>query len=83
MMHELKILKCYADAKVSGDKTFEIRNDIDRGFQKGDKVKYKAVDSLGLSISHPIDKKIYEITYVTAYKQQEGYVVFADREVKQ
>ena len=82
MMHELKISKCYADAKVSGDKTFEIRNDIDRGFQKGDKVKYKAVDSLGISISHPIDKKIYEITYVTAYKQQEGFVVFADREVK-
>ena len=80
-MHELKILKCYADAKVSGDKTFKIRNDIDRGFQKGDKVKYKAVDSLGISISHHKEKKMYEITYVTAYKQQDGFVVFADREV--
>lgn len=81
-MHELKISECYADAKVSGDKTFEIRNDIDRGFQKGDKVKYKAVDSLGLSIFHPINDKTYEITYVTAYKQQEGFVVFADKEMK-
>lgn len=33
MTHELKILECYASAKVHGDKLFEIRDNRDRGFQ--------------------------------------------------
>lgn len=33
MIHELKILKSFADAIISGDKTFEVRHN-DRGFQK-------------------------------------------------
>ena len=43
MTHELKILECYANAKIAGDKLFEIRNNLDRGFQKGDIVKYIVV----------------------------------------
>lgn len=30
---------------------------------------------------HKIDKKTYEITYVTNYNQRDGYVVFGEREV--
>lgn len=41
MTHELKILECYASAKVHGDKLFEIRDNRDRGFQKGDYDGYK------------------------------------------
>lgn len=40
MTHNLKILKSFADAKLAGDKLFEIRYNRDRGFQKGDKIKY-------------------------------------------
>ena len=82
MTHELKILECYATAKVNGDKLFEIRDNTDRGFQKGDKVWYHAVNKLGIEIPHDIDKKEYEITYVTNYMQKDGYVVFGEREVQ-
>lgn len=82
MTHELKILQCYADAKVAGDKLFEIRNNADRGFQKGDLVKYKVVGSFGIEYDHEIDNKTYEITYVTNYEQKDGWVVFGEREVK-
>ena len=85
MTHELKILECYANAKVSGDKLFEIRNNADRGFQKGDLVKYKVVGSFDIryEYDHEIDNKTYEITYVTNYEQKDGWVVFGEREVKQ
>lgn len=79
MIHELKILEVYADAKVNGDKLFEIRDNTDRGFQKGDRVKYKVADNHG--IPHEIEEKTYEITYVTNYNQRDGYVVFGEREV--
>ena len=40
MEHVLKIDKPYLDAKLAGDKLFEIRLN-DRGYQKGDVVIYK------------------------------------------
>ena len=43
MIHELKIQKQWADAKLAGEKPFEIRRN-DRGFQKGDVVRYKGSD---------------------------------------
>ena len=43
MIHELKIHKQWADAKLAGEKPFEIRRN-DRGFQKGDIVRYKVID---------------------------------------
>ena len=43
MTHELKIQKQWADAKLAGEKPFEIRRN-DRGFQKGDTVRYKVID---------------------------------------
>lgn len=75
MIHELKILKSFADAVISGDKTFEVRNN-DRGFQKGDKVRFKVDDE-----DHPISKKLYEITYVlNSWGINEGFVVFSIKE---
>ena len=43
MTHDLKIQKQWADAKLAGEKPFEIRRN-DRGFQKGDIVRYKVID---------------------------------------
>ena len=43
MTHELKIQKQWADAKLAGEKPFEIRRN-DRGFQKGDIVRYRVID---------------------------------------
>lgn len=84
MTHGLKILKSFADAKLAGDKMFEIRYNGDRGFQKGDKVKYTVMTDNGRYTvdSHGLNKKTYEITYVLNYEKLEtGYVVFGEREI--
>lgn len=80
MKHELKILPAYYEAVLSGDKTFEIRFNDDRGFQKGDSV-------LLLEISPPDGlytgrELLIKITYVTNYAQKDGYVVFAFKKVE-
>lgn len=80
MIHELKILKSFADAIISGDKTFEVRHN-DRGFQKGDKVHFKVEDHPEKREDHPISKKLYEITYVlNSWGINEGFVVFSIKE---
>lgn len=42
-VHNLKILNDFADAVAMGDKTFEIREN-DRGYQKGDYIKFLAIE---------------------------------------
>ncbi len=69
--HVLKIEDCYYDAKVNGDKPFEVRLN-DRGFQKGDLVSYTTADGLHKRAG------LWKITYVTHYGQSAGYCVFAE-----
>lgn len=72
MNHDLKILPVYFSAVFSGDKNFEIRNNNDRGFNKGDLVTLSEfVD--GRYTGQELKR---EITYVTNYEQKPGYVVF-------
>ena len=63
MKHELKLRIEYADAVNSGMKSFEIRKD-DRGYQRGDTVKFKVIDNCGVHIEHPVEEKEYLIGYV-------------------
>ncbi|UOL47450.1 hypothetical protein vBVpPvVp04M_00062 [Vibrio phage vB_Vp_PvVp04_M] len=72
MTHNLKILPCYFQAVVSGDKKFEIRNDSDRGFQKGDLVMLNEW-SEGKFTGNSV---MVEITYVTGFEQKQNFVVF-------
>jgi uncharacterized protein YqfB (UPF0267 family) len=74
MHHDLKIQPCYFEAVLNGDKTFEIRNNADRGFQKGDTVTLKEIGSEGKFTGREID---VTITYVCSYEQQKDYVVFS------
>ena len=76
--HVLKINGVYYEAKVAGDKPFEIRYNDDRGFQKGDTVKY--MSGHGYSPAYPREG-IWQITYVTNYSQKDGYVVFGDKRI--
>lgn len=74
MHHELKILPCYFKAVMSGDKRFEIRNDADGGFQKGDSIALiehqpDAIQQTGSGVTA-------RITYVTGYNQPQNQVVF-------
>jgi ASC-1-like (ASCH) protein len=77
--HDLKILSCYFDAVKSGCKTFEIRKNSDRGFQKGDIVTFNE-----LKPSHSTGSNLLTgesltavITYVINYEQKDDYVVFS------
>ena len=77
-IHRLKIFPVYFEAVLNGSKRFEIRWNMDRGFQTGDTIilqehsnelphvpnKYTGREIMGL------------ITYVTNYEQKENYVVF-------
>lgn len=77
-VHEVKIYESYADAVLSGEKTFEIRNN-DRGYQKGDVLKFIVIkDGFGLCLSHYLNNKEYEITYIhSGLGMKEGYVALA------
>lgn len=85
-VHELKIEKDYADSVYLGDKTFEVRLN-DRGFQKGDIVRFKPLSKSGLSVDtrHPLYGKEYEITYVLGsfYGLAQNYVAFGIKPIHQ
>ena len=79
-VHDLKILNDFADSVVAGDKTFEIREN-DRGFQKGDFIKFQAIDKTGFNNQHLINNKLYEITFVlNGWGIKNGYVALAIKE---
>lgn len=83
MKHVLKIKQFYVDSILDGTKNFEVRLN-DRGFQKGDLIRFQAVtnDSIPISIyCSPINRKVYEITYVhSGLGLKENYVVFGIKE---
>lgn len=78
MLHELKIRENFADDIVFNEKNFEIRFN-DRGYQKGDKIRFTAVDSLDCEcIGHPINKMLFKITYVlSGWGLKENYVALS------
>lgn len=79
--HRIKILQGFADDIVSGDKTFEIREN-DRGYQRGDNVVFEVIDKAGLNPMHELAKRRYRITYVlNGWGLKEGYVVFGIKEI--
>ena len=74
--HDLKIEPAFFAAVLSGDKTFEIRNNHDRGFQKGDTITLHELSKISptLQTGRKFDGVI---TYVLGYQQHPGWVVFA------
>ena len=81
MLHQIKIQKAFADAVLNGDKQFEVRYN-DRGYQKGDIVKFVVMDGSLTERAHKLNRKPYEITYVLSsfVGLASGYVVFGIRE---
>lgn len=79
MTHKLKLNINFCDAVLCGDKNFEIRFN-DRGYQKGDYVKFIPYD--GCVCCHAISEKVYKITYVTnGFGLEKDWVVFGIKEV--
>lgn len=67
-VHELKLGLNFCDPVLEGRKTFELRKN-DRGFQTGDLIRFVPVRFEASEIAerypeHPIQKKLYEITYM-------------------
>ena len=84
MIHELKIFSSFVRPILSGDKTFEIREN-DRGFQKGDWVQFKVNSdnwtNKNQSVVREFEHKVYEITYViNGWGLKNGFVVFGIKE---
>ncbi len=77
-LHTLKLGKDFAEAKLNGNKTFEIRKN-DRNFRCDDTVKYICPEDEAYDFF--LRDRIYLITYITTYNQQQGFVVFADRQL--
>ncbi|MFB8523124.1 DUF3850 domain-containing protein [Enterococcus faecalis] len=69
-IHELKILPEYFEAVVLGNKRFEIRKN-DRNYKKGDILRLNEYQDG----QYTGDVHVAEITYITDYAQQDGYVV--------
>jgi len=70
MRHELKIKPEYFSAVVTGEKTFEIRNNADRNFQVGDTLILKSWD--GEFNGNYVKRTV---SYITDFEQKPGYVV--------
>ena len=81
-LHKIDLSEEFADAVLSGDKSFEVR-DNDRGYQKGDLIRFNVVDKYyHESINHPLIRETYLITYVlSGWGIKEGYVVFGIKNV--
>lgn len=82
-LHELKIRREYAKAKLKGIKSFEIRKN-DRDYQVGDLVRYVIpcpIDTEDKMLNEVISKDIYQIMYITDYEQKDNYIVFTDKVV--
>ena len=80
MTHKIKILKQFADTVLSGEKSFEVRHN-DRGYQKGDNVEFQVMDG-DHAISHPLNDRVFEITYVlSGWGIEKDYVVFGIKHV--
>lgn len=84
MIHKIKIDKVYADAVLSGEKPFEVRYN-DRGYQKGDLVKFQVMDGMFVRPTHPLNDMTFEITYVLGsfVGLAPNYVAFGIREVEE
>lgn len=82
-IHNLKLNYEFCDAVFNGEKTFEIRNN-DRGYQKGDRIRFTPVVDGWKEKDHPITKKEYEISYLlNGWGLDTGYVALAIKEVSE
>ena len=80
MIHKIKLSIDFADAVLAGEKNFEIRKN-DRGYQKGDYVRFIVTTSGGMKrITHPLEERLFQITYVlNGFGLEADYCVFGIR----
>ena len=81
-IHNIKLNYEFQQPILDGEKTFEVRCN-DRGYQKGDLVKFRVFDGRR-NVIEPLDDMVFEITYVlSGWHIDDGYVVFAFKPYKE
>lgn len=80
--HELKTLAPFYDAVKSGEKTFELRKNYDRQFQKGDLLRLIKTDSFGKPFTGEVIEK--QVSYVLSGFDgiESGYVILGLQDVE-
>lgn len=80
-IHNLKILRPFADGIHFGYKKFEIRKN-DRAYQTGDILSFTCIDDKGNQVYHPINVRRYRITYMlNGWGLKNGYVALGIEEI--
>lgn len=83
MTHHLKLRECFALPVITGEKNFEVRYNSDRGFQKGDLVRFSVFDEDGKFVLTDLSEMVFEITYVlSGYGLKNDYVAFGIKKVE-
>ena len=81
--YEIKLNEHFCDDVFVGNKNFEVRKN-DRGYQKGDRIKFFPVLDIGVHFNHPIETALYEITYVlSGWGIKDEFVVFGIKKVSE
>lgn len=81
-IHDITLNYEFQQPILEGEKTFEVRFN-DRGYQKGDLVKFHVFEGRK-NVIEPIDDMLFEITYVlSGWHIGDGYVVFSFRLYKE
>ena len=76
-LHIIKLKEEYADVVLNGEKSFEVREN-DRGYQKGDAVRFQVINKNGEYIKHPLADKEYLIGYVlSGWGLRDNWVAFS------
>lgn len=79
--HYIKLRFEYAGAVLCGDKNFEIRYN-DRGYQKGDRVRFSVVDEEGNRMNHDLNHVMFEISYlIHGYGLKDDWCVFGIKKI--
>ena len=77
MIHDINIRRDFADPVLSGMKRFEVRKN-DRGYQKGDFLRFHVIDEKGFPIAHGLNNKKAKILYVlSGWGIEPEYVVLS------
>ena len=80
-IHNLKIMKEFADDVYSGNKTFEVRKD-DRNFKVGNLICFRVVHDQEF-IEHPLNDTRWQITYIMGHPYiLEDHVILAIKRVR-
>lgn len=80
--HELKTLAPFYDAVKSGEKTFELRKNYDRQFQKGDLLRLVKTNRFGKPVGGEVIEK--QVSYVLSGFDgiESGYVILGLQDVE-